>query len=364
MASVYEAWIKFKGDIQHHWSCDLMKSRISPGYAGNQEKCTCGGWELVAAIESAEAAERERDTYKAQVGALTGALGIAIYDFRRTWCEKEWPCEEYEDGKPCDLKPFCEIYNAALTTPAPCPTCERLRVALEAAREYFATEGKDSNPLYALWSNGDIGNFDTHEISFDRCIEKIEQGRYDEVDSGAGVNDPVIKLYIQINAALRATVARLTEEVERQGKIDKGTDRLFKELFENEKKKREAATTRADQLQAKLIYAEDKIADLIKERNAWQEMWAKAEAARDTLAAQVGALRGALIDKTINTCGLITRGLAKGLGYPERIEGKCEGYTCGPDDDEPHDMCKECIAAYDPEAEYSAALAERGADNE
>jgi hypothetical protein len=144
MASVYEAWIKFKGDIQHHWSCDLMKSRISPGYAGNQEKCTCGGWELVAAIESAEAAERERDTYKAQVGAL----------------------------------------------------------------------------------------------------------------------------------------------------------------------------------------------------------------------------RGALIDKTINTCGLITRGLAKGLGYPERIEGKCEGYTCGPDDDEPHDMCKECIAAYDPEAEYSAALAERGADNE
>ncbi len=98
-----------------------------------------------------------------------------------------------------------------------------------------------------------------------------------------------------------------------------------------------------------LIEAQGEVERLANEADMFHD-------AKDAAETRLAALEGALISKTINTCELITKGLAKGLGYPERIKGKCEGYTCGPNDDEPHDWCKTCIAAYDDEAEYKASL--------
>jgi len=50
-------------------------------------------------------------------------------------------------------------------------------------------------------------------------------------------------------------------------------------------------------------------------------------------------------------CKLIRHSVADGLGKPDDVEGKCGGYA--QNGDEPHYICQECVAAYDPEDEYN-----------
>ena len=47
--------------------------------------------------------------------------------------------------------------------------------------------------------------------------------------------------------------------------------------------------------------------------------------------------------RTIENCSVIKRGLALGIGKPYvESNGKCVGYSHSDDDDEPHDLCKNC----------------------
>lgn len=41
-------------------------------------------------------------------------------------------------------------------------------------------------------------------------------------------------------------------------------------------------------------------------------------------------------------CKHIKEGIELGLGKPLQTDNLCVGYACGPDDDEPHDVCKPC----------------------
>lgn len=53
--------------------------------------------------------------------------------------------------------------------------------------------------------------------------------------------------------------------------------------------------------------------------------------------------------KTIENCKVIKQSFREGVGRPEMIDGKCEGYAISDWDDEPHDSCKECIAGMESE---------------
>lgn len=65
-----------------------------------------------------------------------------------------------------------------------------------------------------------------------------------------------------------------------------------------------------------------------------------AEAERDTLRRQFEQY-------VRKNCSLIRHSVADGLGYPDEVEGKCGGYAqLG---DEPHWMCQECVAGYNPD---------------
>ena len=66
-------------------------------------------------------------------------------------------------------------------------------------------------------------------------------------------------------------------------------------------------------------------------------------------AAEIGRLKLLCEKKTIENCKVIKQSFREGVGRPEMIDGKCEGYAISDWDDEPHDSCKECIAGMESE---------------
>ena len=66
-------------------------------------------------------------------------------------------------------------------------------------------------------------------------------------------------------------------------------------------------------------------------------------------AAEIGRLKLLCEKKTIENCKVIKQSFRDGVGRPEMIDGKCEGYAISDWDDEPHDSCKECIAGMESE---------------
>jgi hypothetical protein len=44
--ALVEAYNNFKGDISHHWNCELEKD--------NTKKCDCGAWALEKALAALE----------------------------------------------------------------------------------------------------------------------------------------------------------------------------------------------------------------------------------------------------------------------------------------------------------------------
>ena len=72
-------------------------------------------------------------------------------------------------------------------------------------------------------------------------------------------------------------------------------------------------------------------------------------AANAELAAEIGRLKLLCEKKTIENCKVIKQSFREGVGRPEMIDGKCEGYAISDWDDEPHDSCKECIAGMESE---------------
>lgn len=66
-------------------------------------------------------------------------------------------------------------------------------------------------------------------------------------------------------------------------------------------------------------------------------------------AAEIERLKLLCEKKTIENCKVIKQSFREGVGRPEMIDGKCEGYAISDWDDEPHDSCKECIAGMESE---------------
>ncbi len=74
--------------------------------------------------------------------------------------------------------------------------------------------------------------------------------------------------------------------------------------------------------------------------------------------AQCAAMRLRFEKYVRGNCKLIRHSVADGLDKPDEVEGKCGGYC--QNFDEPHQICQECIAAYDPEAEYNDEVTDAG----
>ena len=74
--------------------------------------------------------------------------------------------------------------------------------------------------------------------------------------------------------------------------------------------------------------------------------------------AQAAAMRLQFEKYVRENCKLIRHSVADGLDKPDDVDGKCGGYC--QNFDEPHQICQECIAAYDPEAEYNDEVADAG----
>lgn len=70
--------------------------------------------------------------------------------------------------------------------------------------------------------------------------------------------------------------------------------------------------------------------------------------------AQCAAMRIRFEKYVRDNCKLIRHSVADGFGYPDDVEGKCGGYC--QNYDEPHYVCQECVAAYDPENDYNEGI--------
>ena len=90
---------------------------------------------------------------------------------------------------------------------------------------------------------------------------------------------------------------------------------------------------------------------ICKAYDAWKTKAEQAEA-------QCAAMRLRFEKYVRENCKLIRHSVADGLDKPDEVEGKCGGYC--QNFDEPHQICQECIAAYDPDAEYNDEVTDAG----
>lgn len=120
----------------------------------------------------------------------------------------------------------------------------------------------------------------------------------------------------------------------------------------------DAVTIRAEQAEARVAELEQDLTAqdmLIQEaKNGAEAMTAKFEQAE----AQCAAMRLRFEKYVRGNCKLIRHSVADGLDKPDEVEGECGGYC--QNFDEPHQICQECIAAYDPEAEYNDEVTDAG----
>ena len=80
-----------------------------------------------------------------------------------------------------------------------------------------------------------------------------------------------------------------------------------------------------------------------------RERWKAVVRLVEQQAAEIARLKLLCEKKTIENCKVIKQSFREGVGRPEMIDGKCEGYAISDWDDEPHDSCKECIAGMESE---------------
>ena len=82
---------------------------------------------------------------------------------------------------------------------------------------------------------------------------------------------------------------------------------------------------------------------------AFIDIFGEIAALIDRQQAEIDRLKLLCEKKTIENCKVIKQSFREGVGRPEMIDGKCEGYAISDWDDEPHDSCKECIAGMESE---------------
>ena len=99
------------------------------------------------------------------------------------------------------------------------------------------------------------------------------------------------------------------------------------------------------------ITAEKSVEWLTSDKAFGQECYSRKQIAAliEQQAAEIGRLKLLCEKKTIENCKVIKQSFREGVGRPEMIDGKCEGYAISDWDDEPHDSCKECIAGMESE---------------
>lgn len=111
-------------------------------------------------------------------------------------------------------------------------------------------------------------------------------------------------------------------------------------------------------LEQQLAAANARIAELEKSNKKWsivvddlKQLSETDKQCAEQAEAQAAAMRLRFEKYVRDNCKLIRHSVADGLGKPDDVEGKCGGYA--QNGDEPHYICQECVAAYDPEDEYN-----------
>lgn len=110
-------------------------------------------------------------------------------------------------------------------------------------------------------------------------------------------------------------------------------------------------TDREIDLEVKLEAAESALAESRLKLEVQTESLAEETKRREQAEASCAVMRLRFEKYVRENCKLIRHGVADGLGKPDDVEGKCGGYA--QNGDEPHYICQECVAAYDPEDEYN-----------
>lgn len=80
-AAIAESYVSMQGDFQHYAYCKLIDS--PPG-----DKCTCGVWEMTAAIENCTAGTAIQDRLHRMEGALRWIATFGATNYTETKCAK------------------------------------------------------------------------------------------------------------------------------------------------------------------------------------------------------------------------------------------------------------------------------------
>ena len=116
-----------------------------------------------------------------------------------------------------------------------------------------------------------------------------------------------------------------------------------------------AAKVELAELKTKLMLSETSYENLEEAMIVANE---KRQAEKERAEASCAAMRLRFEKYVRENCKLIRHCVADGLEKPDDVEGKCGGYC--QNFDEPHQICQECVAAYDPEAEHNEEFADAG----
>lgn len=113
-------------------------------------------------------------------------------------------------------------------------------------------------------------------------------------------------------------------------------------------------------LQSQMDHQQEILRQLAGEEAHWldtggQDKWEKKYAA---LMGMLAKQRQEYEQYVRSSCKMIRHCVADGVPLPDDVDGKCGGYTQNPWDDEPHDNCKYCVAAYGNDEEIAALLDE------